>query len=291
LRLPSPEAQPERASGLGLTRFVARGGHRLSYATSGSGATAIVGLHDLLADRGQLRPLAAALPEARVRLVLPDARGHGAAPAIAGRQFPTRELESDLLTILDAEGIEQVHVIAVGWSAATALALAIDVPDRVASLVVHGPYLPELVTDHPDAAVREAATNHLTVLQEAAVAADKGLTDRALDLYLGARLGSGWQQRLAKPRLGAIRRSTGSLAPLLATAATERIDRQKLRDLRTPTTLFVADDAMPMVGWAAESLATLLPHARVVQTAAPLSAGSAHDLEWTTELAAALPVG
>jgi pimeloyl-ACP methyl ester carboxylesterase len=268
-----------------MTRFVGRDGHRLSYATSGAGNTAIIGLHDLLAGRGQLRQLAEGLPEDRFRVVLPDVRGHGAAPAIAGRQFPTRELVADLLAILDAEEIDQVHVLAAGWAAAAALGLATHVPQRVASLVISGPYLPDLVTEHPDAAVREAATGHLAVLREAAVAADKGLTDRALDHYLGARFGSGWQQRLSKPRLGAIRRSAGSLAPLLATLSAERIDRDALRDLAAPLTIFIEPDAMPMVLWSSEALTSFLPHARIERPGVLPGADPSYDPQWTTEIA------
>ena len=54
------------------------------------------------------------------------------------------------------------------------------------------------------------------MMQEAAVLAEKGQTDRALDLFLGARIGADWRERFSKPRLGAIRRSAGNLAPLLA---------------------------------------------------------------------------
>ena len=219
------------------------------------------------------------------RIVLPDLRGHGAAPGIAGRQFPTRELVADVLTILDAEGIDQAHVVAVGWSAATALSLAMSFPHRVVSLVISGPYLPELVTAHPDTAVREAATNHLTVIQEAAVAADKGLTDRALDLYLGARLGSGWQQRLSKPRLGAIRRSAGSLAPLLATLAAEHTDREAMQRLAMPLTIFIGSDAMSITTWTAETLTALLPQARVDQASGSASAGLTYGHDWAAEVA------
>ena len=271
-----------------MTRFVARNGHRLSYATNGGGDVAVVGLHDLLADRGQLRHLAAALPEGQFRLMLPDARGHGAAPVIAGRQFPTAELVADLQTILEAEGIDRTHIVATGWSSSAALGFALHAPQRVASLVITGPYLPQLVTGHPAAAVREAIADHLAIIQEAAVAADKGLTDRALDLYLGLRVGSGWRQRLSKPRLGAIRRSAASLAPLLATLASERIDREALRDLSMPLALFVEPDAMPVIGWTADALTALLPQARFEQVPIPVSADLAYSPDWATQVVRAL---
>jgi pimeloyl-ACP methyl ester carboxylesterase len=269
-----------------MTRFIARSGHRLSMASSGAAdGTAVVGLHDLLADRGQLRPLADALAERQVRLILPDARGHGASAAIAGRSYPTGELVADLLAILDAEAIEQTHVVASGWSAATALGLAVTAPQRVASLVIAAPYLPDLLTDHPDAAAREAGTTHLTTVQEAAVAADKGLTDRALDLYLGARLGAGWREAFSKARLGAIRRSAASLAPLLETLVSERIDRQALRRMRVPAVVLVEPDDAPIVRWTAEALAALLPQARVEHGALSENSGPPHSQDWLTEAA------
>ena len=104
----------------------------------------VLALHDLLADRGQLRPLAEPPHDARFRLTLPDARGHGASPMLSGRAYPPSELAADALAVLDAEGLPSAHLVAIGWAAATALALAATAPQRVASLVLAAPYLPAL---------------------------------------------------------------------------------------------------------------------------------------------------
>src|SRR5688572_20543365 len=159
---------PQSTGGPGITRFATRGEHRLSYESTGdAAATPVLALHDLLADRGQLRPLAEPPHEALFRLTLPDARGHGASPTLSGRAYPPSELAADTLAVLDAEGLANAHVVAIGWGAATALALAATAPQRVASLVLAAPYLPVLVADSPDTVARQTGSSHLEMMQEA----------------------------------------------------------------------------------------------------------------------------
>jgi pimeloyl-ACP methyl ester carboxylesterase len=131
---------PHPTGGPGLTRFATRGDHRLSYESRGDGAgMPVLALHDLLADRGQLRPLAEPPRAALFRLTVPDARGHGASPMLSGRAYPPSELAADALAVLDAEGVPSAQLVAVGWAAATALVFAASVPLRVASLVLAAP--------------------------------------------------------------------------------------------------------------------------------------------------------
>ena len=177
------------------------------------------------------------------RLTLPDARGHGASPMLSGRAYPSSELAADALAVLDAEGLQSAHLVAIGWAAETALALAATAPQRVASLVLAAPYLPALVADRAEAAARQIGSAHLEMMQEAAALAEKGQTDRALDLFLGARIGADWRDRFSKPRLGAIRRSAGNLAPLLAGMVGAPIDPDALTSLDMPVVLLVKDDA------------------------------------------------
>lgn len=250
--------------GAGVTRFATRANHRLSYESSGqTGGTPVLALHDLLVDRGQLRPLAAALTDAGFRLTLPDARGHGASPMISGAGYPAPELAADTLAVLDAEGLPAAHVVAFGWGAVTGLQLAVASPERVLSLALLGPNVPALLVDHaaPEAQ-RYAEALHETI-QEAARAAATGQTDQALDLYLGIRWGSGWRERLTKPRLGAIRRAAANLAPLLAGMAPDQIDREALRAIDRPVSLYLRHDAPAFERWHAEVLEQLLPAARI----------------------------
>ena len=279
---------PQPTGGPGITRFATRGDHRLSYESTGdAAATPVLALHDLLADRGQLRPLAEPPHDALFRLTLPDARGHGASPTLSGRAYPPSELAADALAVLDAEGLANAHVVAIGWGAATALALAATAPQRVASLVLAAPYLPALVADSPDAAARQTGSTHLEMMREAADLAEKGQLDRALDLFLGARIGADWRDRFPKPRLGAIRRSAGNLAPLLA-GTMSPITLDALNSLDMPVVLLVRDDAAALERVTVETLASLLPRARIttlpVESHDELASGSG----WTEAIAEAL---
>jgi pimeloyl-ACP methyl ester carboxylesterase len=257
---------------LAITRFASRGGQRLSYETIGEpDAAPLLALHDLLVDRGQLRPLATALAASGFRLTLPDARGHGASPMISGQRYPTIELATDMLAVLDAEGLGAVQVIAAGWGAAIALAMTAMAPERVRSLALIAPYLPALLTDHPVAEAREYGAAQLAAIEEAASAASKGQTDPALDRYLGIRWEAGWRQRLSRARLGAIRRAAANLGPLLAGMAVDQVDRDALRAITKPVTSLLCDDAPVREHWSAEALSQLVPGADV-QTATIASA-------------------
>ncbi|MCA9876283.1 MAG: alpha/beta fold hydrolase, partial [Thermomicrobiales bacterium] len=230
---------PRVPGGPGVSRFVQRGEHRLSYESRGeTGAPTVLVLHDLLAARGQLRDLAEALTTAGWEAVLADVRGHGASPLISGPSYPPAELAADATAVLDAEGLATARVVAFGWSALIALELAARQPERVAGLVLVEPYLPALLAAHPNEEAQAYGAAHLEALAQAADASYKGLTDRALDLYPGVRWGTGWRDHVPKPRLGAIRRAAPSLAALLTTLGLSASD-ETLSAGHTPVTMLV----------------------------------------------------
>lgn len=258
------EQWPRASGGFGVTRFATRGDQRLSFESGGENdGTPVILLHDLLADRGQLRPLGVALTEVGFRVTLPDIRGHGASPMIAGRGYPLSALANDVLAVMDAENLAATHVVAFGWAASIALELAARSPRRVDSLVLVTPNMPALIADLPVDGARRYGAAQEEIIREAADAAYKGLTDRALDLYLGIRWGSDWRDRLTKPRLGAIRRAAANLAPLLEGMAPKGLDRDALRAVGAPVTIFLRTEPPAFERWNAEALAALVPGASV----------------------------
>jgi pimeloyl-ACP methyl ester carboxylesterase len=280
---------PQSTGGPGITRFATRGAHRLSYESSGDrAALPVLALHDLLADRGQLRSLAEPPYDAVFRLTLPDARGHGASPMLSGRAYPPRELAADALAVLDAEGLRSTHLVAIGWAAATALDLAASASPRVTSLVLAAPYLPALAAQNSAAAARQTGSAHLEMMQEAADLAAKGQMDRALDVFLGARMGTDWSDRFSKPRLGAIRRSAGNLAPLLAGSVGPPIAPDVLTSLDMPVGLLVQDDAEVLEQVTVETLVSLLPRARITTLPRDSNEQLAGGPEWTEAIVEAL---
>lgn len=89
-------------------------------------------------DTGELwRHQARALVEGGYRVLRPDLRGLGKSgkpqdPA----QYRARELVGDAMRVLDARGIDRVHLVGHDWGAAVAWVAAATRPDRVSSLTV-----------------------------------------------------------------------------------------------------------------------------------------------------------
>jgi hypothetical protein len=126
------------------------------------------------------------------------------------------------------------------------------------------------------------------MMQEVAVLAERGQTDRALDLYLSARIGADWRDRFSKPRLGAIRRSAGNLAPLLAGTIGAPIDPDALTRLDMPVELVVKVDAEVLERVTVETLASLLPRARIATLPRESNEQLAGGPQWIKAIAEAL---
>jgi 3-oxoadipate enol-lactonase len=65
----------------------------------------------------------------RFFLVTPTALGHGASPKVAALDF--REMAEAVIEVLRAEGIRRTHLLGSSMGGATALAIALDHPERV----------------------------------------------------------------------------------------------------------------------------------------------------------------
>lgn len=257
---PSQIAANEAASRTGITRFATRGHHRLSYEVHGADGAPALGLHDLLADRGQLHGLA----RVGSRLILPDARGHGASSTISARGYPLAELVADTLATLDAEQIAAADIVASGWGAATALALAAAAPERVRSLILVAPYLPALLADAAAPEAKEIGSEHAAALRAAAAAADRGQLDRAIDLVFAVRVGPEWREQVPKSQQGAARRSAANLAPILSGFLSMPDRVASWHSIAAPVTIVCADSAPFVIRMTCEHLTSLLTLARIV---------------------------
>jgi pimeloyl-ACP methyl ester carboxylesterase len=116
----------------------------LAHEEAGTGP-AVVCLHGLTATRRHVLMGSRWLARAGHRVVLYDARGHGAsAPAPSPAAYAYVDLARDLGDLLDALGIERAFLAGVSMGAHTALRFALDHPARVAGLALITPaYQPE----------------------------------------------------------------------------------------------------------------------------------------------------
>jgi pimeloyl-ACP methyl ester carboxylesterase len=113
-------------------------GVTLSGEHSGAGP-AIVLLHGLTATRRYVVMGSRALERGGHRVIAYDARGHGRSGAAPDRAYGYEHLTKDLRAVLDAAGVERAVIAGASMGAHTALAFALDAPDRVAALAIITP--------------------------------------------------------------------------------------------------------------------------------------------------------
>lgn len=254
---------------MGITRFAQNDLARLSYEVTGPDFSDVaVLLHATLCDRASLGPLRDAF-EPQMRVVMPDARGHGGSSALKDRVFDVTDMANDLYAVLEAEGLADsggrpVHLVGYGQGAITALELARRRPDLVASLALIEPDAVSLLEGdmEPDVAMaREAARSANTAAAEAAY---KGLADRALSLYLDRRWGEGWAQRLPRPRLAAVRRNVLALSASLDALDRYRVLPEQFAEVMVPTRIVAAATSPLAERKIAARLGAWLPRGRTV---------------------------
>jgi len=256
---------------MGITRFAQNELTRLSYEVEGPDtANVAVLLHATLVDRGSLGPLRDVLVE-RMRVVMPDARGHGGSTALKDRSLTVTDLANDLFAVLESASIIDpviaLHLVGQGQGAVTALELARRRPDLVASLTLIEPDALDLIEGEPDPEVAIALEAARFANREASDAAYKGLADRALKLYLDRRWGEGWAEKLARPRQAAIRRNVLALSPSLDALDAYRLTAEGAAGILTPSRVVSAATAPLAERTVAARLGSWLPRGRTVYVA------------------------
>ena len=218
------------------TRFLSRPGGRLAFDVEGDGplVVCVPGMGDV---RAEYRLLAPRLRAAGCAVATLDLRGHGESDATFD-SYERQDAGEDvvaLLAELAALGHAQpVHLVGASFGAAAAVWAATQVPQRIASLTLLGPF----VRDLPTPLVQRLGLHLLLARPWGARAwawwygrLHTGQPPRDLDAYRAALRGS-----LADPaRLRAVR--------AMARASSREID-PRLDDVRAPT-LVVMGSADP----------------------------------------------
>jgi pimeloyl-ACP methyl ester carboxylesterase len=251
---------------MGTTRFAQSDLARLTYETDGpEDGPPVVFLHATLGDRRAAGELQDALA-AEYRLILPDARGHGASAALQNRSFTVTDMANDLWAVLEAEGLDRddapkLVIIGHGQGAVTAIELARRRPERLAGMVLIEPDAPALLDGVVDAevvAVREEARETYRTLADLAY---KGQGQGAVDRYMAFRWPGGWQEDLTRPRQAAVRRHAGALSPSLEALDGFRILPEELRELSVRTHVLTAGSSPDLIDTIGRRLAADVPGA------------------------------
>lgn len=159
-------------------------GARLEYETVGQGPPLVL-LHGFLTGRSAFARQRSILAS-RFRLILVSARGHDGSAAILPPDYGFDDSEiRDLTTILDAEGVSILSLLAHSSGGATGFAFARRFPDRVERIALIEPSLYGLL---PAAAYQEIADRVRPVIE----AAKHQGPEAALRMALAVIGGASW---------------------------------------------------------------------------------------------------
>lgn len=251
---------------MGKTRFAQNDLARLSYEIDGQEDGApLVFLHATLGDHRTIGDLQRELAP-NYRLILPDARGHGASAALQNRSFTVTDMANDVWAVLEAEGLDvddapMALLIGHGQGAVTALELARRRPDRFAGMILIEPDAPALLdgeTDSDVIAVREAAREVYGKISDSSY---RDQIDQALEGYMRYRWGAEWRDELSRPRLAATRRHVGALGPSLDALDRFRILPEELGEITSRTHVMTAGSSPAMIEATGRRLAAVIPNA------------------------------
>jgi pimeloyl-ACP methyl ester carboxylesterase len=254
-------------------RFANHGHHRLSYEVilstparnqpqNDHPTETLVLLHSLLVGRAEFAALRSLLAN-RFRLILPDARGHGASAAIPDQRYSIQVAASELDAILDVAGETSVHLLGHDLGGAVTVAYATVRPECIRSLTLIDPAILNLLAGDPDPTVAAAYDEAQKTDTLAADTAYKGVTERAVDQYLAPRSGPDWRTTAPKPMTGTIHRHAAALAGSLSALSSFTLDAQKIGALAIPATIYTTPSARPVTRFANRRLAGLIPGSRL----------------------------
>src|SRR5947209_433719 len=119
--------------------LVSRAGVELAVFETGEG-TPVLLLHGLTATHRYVVMGSSALERAGHRVISFDARGHGSSsPATRSSAYGYEELTRDAFAVLDALDVDRAVLAGASMGAHTLLRMTLEVPDRVAGVVVVTP--------------------------------------------------------------------------------------------------------------------------------------------------------
>lgn len=116
-----------------MRRELASGAVSLYTEESGDGQTPVILLHGLFGSASNLLSVSRGL-EADYRVVRMDLRNHGKSPH--AERMTISDMSGDVLAAMNTLGLDRAHILGHSLGGKVAMQLALDHPERVASLIV-----------------------------------------------------------------------------------------------------------------------------------------------------------
>jgi len=234
-------------------------GARLEYEVVGSGPPLVM-LHGILASRFAFSRQRAELAE-KFRLILVSARGHDGSEGRLPQNYGVGGSDvDDLCTVLAAEGVERISLLAHSSGGATGFVFACRYPERVARAVLIEPSLLALLPP--------ADRDQIARIFEAVVAAAKNEgPEAAVRAFIAFAGGEAWRRLDAEQQAARVQ-AMAACAPLVGPHVRGLLDlvvtAADVAALRPPTLFMYGADSFPFEGSIANRFRALRPDLRVM---------------------------
>jgi pimeloyl-ACP methyl ester carboxylesterase len=170
-----------------------RDGAKISYefrAETGD-ETPVLALHGVLVGTSNWVHQTLRMPN--VRWIVPSLRGHGESSPL--EDVPDIEdAASDMIAVLDAEGIDKAVIIGNSLGATIGLAIGLLYPERCYGLLLVEPSIPAIASERARDRLVEEARRTRELLET-------GDVDTALGEFVKPRLGDDWKSKIGRRRL------------------------------------------------------------------------------------------
>ena len=180
-RTPTPTVSTAATSWSPLTRVDIGEVQLATRVLEGRSGQVLLFIHGSLDDHHTWLPLTGALAGTGHTMVVYDRRGHSASTDVAG-QGTIREDADDAANLIERLGLGRVHVVGHSYGAATAVLLAAEHPELVASLYLHEPPAFALLTGRPE--LEELREQTGAVARESVALLDSGRVEEGTAYFV-----------------------------------------------------------------------------------------------------------
>lgn len=227
---------------------------------AGAGATVLC-LHSNASASAQWRGLMEVLAP-RFRAVAPDLLGAGRSPAWPDDEPGRLACEIDLLAPVLAAAGPRFHLVGHSYGAALATRIAVQMPQRVASLVLYEPTLFVLLDEEQPGSAAAAGIRDAAAAAAAAVA--RGDLDGAGCAFIDFWLGAGAWHAMPAERRATVAASMRPMARWAHALFAETLKLADLAALRQPVLLLGGGTSPPAASEVLRLLRQALPRAESV---------------------------